>query len=266
MTETSTATGRLPSEEDFAAALDWWREAGVDYDFSDDVTEWLAPLVAAEPARPPSDTPSSPATAAPPPRQAPPPPVENISPVLFGGEEGGWPTDLDGFAQWWLRHPSLEIGGTGPRIAPRGLARAELMIVVDHPEELDQDRLLSGQEGALLAGFLRAAGIAPDKAYFASLLPRFTPAPDWPQIAASGCGAVLAHHIGLVLPEQILFLGRNILPLLGHGVAQDGKTLRCFNHKGRSFPYVEGQGLARMLRSAALRRNLWQSWLDGTDG
>lgn len=266
MTETATATDRLPSEEDFAAALDWWREAGVDCDFHDDLTEWLAAPVSEGPVQAPQPVDPEPAQSAPPARRAPPPPVENSSPVLFGGEEGGWPTDLSAFAQWWLEHPSLETGGSGPRVAPRGIAGAELMVIVAHPEEQDRDVLLSGPEGALLSGFLRAAGIAPDQAYLASLLPRFSAAPYWPQLAQNGCGAVLAHHIGLVAPKRILFLGRNIPPLLGHDMAQDGKTLRQFNHKGRSFPYVEGQGLARMLRSAALRRNLWHSWLDGTDG
>ena len=266
MTETATATGRLPGEEDFAAALDWWREAGVDCDFHDDVTEWLAAPVTEHAPSPQAEAVVAPTPAAPPTRHAPVPPVENTSPVRFGGEEGGWPADLAAFAPWWLGDPSLELGGTGPRIAPRGPEQPELMIVVDHPEEQDREQLLSGPEGDLLTGFLRATGIAPGRAYLATLLPRFTPAPDWAQITASGCGAVLAHHIGLVQPKRILVLGRNIPPLLGHDTAQDGKTLREFNHKGRSFPYVEGRGLARMLRSAASKRDLWRSWLDGTDG
>ncbi|QYU70242.1 hypothetical protein J4558_09040 [Leptolyngbya sp. 15MV] len=28
----------LPQADDFAAALDWWREAGVDHDFADQAT------------------------------------------------------------------------------------------------------------------------------------------------------------------------------------------------------------------------------------
>lgn len=266
MTETATETGRLPDEEDFAAAIDWWREAGVDCDFSDDATDWLAPAPQAAPPASAKAALPDPVAAPPPARTPPPPPVENTSPVQFGGEEATWPGDLAAFTGWWLEEPSLETGGTGPRIAPRGAANPEVMVIVAHPEEQDRDQLLSGMEGRLLAGFLRAAGIAPEQAYLASLLPRFTAAPDWPLLAASGCGAVLAHHISLVQPKRILVLGRNIPPLLGHDTAQEGKSLRCFNHKGRSFPYVESQGLARLLRSAAARRHLWRSWLDGTDG
>lgn len=265
MTETATDMGRLPGEQDFAAALDWWREAGVDCDFADDATDWLAERVA-EPVASRAGEPSAAPPVQAPRAPVPPPPVENASPVRFGGEEHSWPTSLPAFADWWMIEPSLEAGGTGPRVPPRGVAEPDLMVIVAHPEEQDSASLLSDIQGRLLAGFLRAAGIAPERTYVASLLPRFTAAPDWPHLAAIGCGVVLAHHIDLVQPKRILFLGRNIPPLLGHDMAQEGKTLRCFNHKGRSFPCVEGQGLARLLRSAAARRALWQSWLDGTDG
>lgn len=267
MTETATDTGRLPGEADFAAALDWWREAGVDCDFADDATDWLADRVA-EPVASPANAAADPAPVQPSPSRAPttPTPVENASPARFGGEETSWPATLGAIAEWWMAESSLETGGTGPRIPPRGVAEPDLMVIVAHPEEQDSASLLSGMQGRLLAGFFRAAGIAPERAYIASLLPRFTAAPEWPHLGAIGCGAVLAHHIDLVQPKRILFLGRNIPPLLGHDMAQEGKTLRCFNHKGSSFPCVEGQGLARLLRSAAARRALWQSWLDGTDG
>ena len=254
----------LPSREDFAAAIEWWRDSGVDYDFCDDVTDWLAPPPASANEADASLAPE--ALSAPPPIARSPLPVEIASPVRFGGEEPDWPTELAGFADWWLREPSLELGGTGPRIAPRGNAQPRLMVVIAHPEEQDQTELLSGAQGRLLSGILRAAGIAAEQTYVASVLPRFTAAPDWPQIASARAGAVLAHHIGLVQPERILFLGRNIPSLLGHAMAQEGKSLLRFNHKGRSIPYVEGQGLARLLRSAAVRRDFWQSWLDGTDG
>ena len=122
MTETSTTTGRLPAPEDFAAAIDWWREAGVDCDFSDDVTDWLAgpPSASEEQA---ADAVVSPPPAVVEPRTgAGPDPVENPKAVPFEGEEGGWPDRLEAFAPWWLSEPALELGGTGPRIAPRGPA------------------------------------------------------------------------------------------------------------------------------------------------
>ena len=158
--------------------------------------------------------------------------------------------------------------GGQARQAPSGrlLLTPALMVIVAHPEEVDHDTLLSGPEGGLLAGFLRAASIAPDQAYIASVLPRFTAAPDWSQIKTSGAANVLAHHIALAAPQRLLLLGDSIPPLLGHGTAQEGKSLRAFNHKGRDYPYVGAKGLARMLRSAAHRRDLWQGWLDGTDG
>ena len=99
----------------------------------------------------------------------------------------------------------LESGGTGPRIPPRGSACAELMIVVAHPEEQDQDSLLSGTEGRLLSGFLRAAGIAPERTYCASLLPRHAVADE---LAAGTLAAVplaeraLQQHVVLATGSQ----------------------------------------------------------------
>ncbi|WP_324260634.1 hypothetical protein U4960_10750 [Altererythrobacter sp. H2] len=253
---------RLPDRDEFAAALAWWRSAGVDHDFADDATDWLAEPDQPAAAATASVGGSGPASAARPPA----PPVEIRSAPVLGGEQGGWPEDLATFHHWWLTEPLLEAGGTGPRIVPRGAQGAALMVIVAHPEEEDREALLSGPQGRLLTGFLRATGIGAEQAYLASVVPRFTAAPDWASLGASGAGRLLAHHIGLVQPDRIVFLGRNILPLLGHDTAQEGKTLRRFNHKGRNFPFVEGQGLARLLRSAAARRDLWQSWLDGTDG
>lgn len=253
---------RPPAREEIAAAIEWWRDAGVDNLYHDDATAWLAQ---GEPAPAAAPTPAVEPPVAPGPRLAQ-RPVEEIARPPFGGPEQGWPDRLDRFAPWWLAEPALEIGGTGPRIAPRGLAEPPLMVVVAHPEEEDRDTLLSGEQGRLLLGFLRAAGLEAERVYLASLLPRFTAAPDWVAAAMAGAGKVLAHHIGLVSPQRLLILGGNILPLLGNDTAQEGKTSRHFNHKGRSFPFVEGQGPARLLRSAAARRALWHSWLDGTDG
>lgn len=256
-----TDPARLPSSEDFAAAADWWREAGLDHDFACDATDWLAPPPVSDP-----DNDAAAGALPPPLKGAAPAPAEIVSPIRFGGDQAHWPQELSAFAPWWLTDPAVELGGTGPRIAPRGNARPALMVIVAHPEAEDRDTLLSGQEGRLLNGFLRAAAIAPDQIYIASVLPRFAAAPDWPQIKASGAAEVLAHHIALVSPQRLLLLGDSIPPLLGHGTAQEGKSLPAFNHKGREYPYVGAKGLARMLRSAVHRRDLWQSWLDGTDG
>ena len=143
-----------------AAALDWWREAGVDGDLRDEPQRWIAPAIATEPAA--SDAPLAAASAAP---AAPPAPPAVI-------DRSTWPQDLDRFAPWRLSEPWLDEGRTSGRVAPRGAAGAELMILVAEPEREDSDTLLSGPRGRLFAAMLAAMGLEPAAAYVASVLPR----------------------------------------------------------------------------------------------
>lgn len=248
-----------PLSAEFAAAIDWWREAGVDCDFAEDATDWLAPPE--EPAGP--APPVAAKREAEPPRElAPavkPPPRVDV-------DKAAWPGDLAAFRKWWLASDTLDQGGAYPRVAPRGEAGARLMIVVNQPEEGDRDQLLSGPEGGLLQGFLRAAGVPGEATYLASLLPRHDVAPDWDTIRSAGLGELLKHHVGLVAPERILVLGRNIPPLLGHDMAQGPAILPDFNHEGASIPAMTAGGLADMRRSARRRERFWRCWLDWTYG
>lgn len=246
-----------PLADQLAAAFDWWNAAGVDCDFADDATDWLAaPEKEAAPARKEASPPPPPARLAPQTQPAP----------AIGADKAAWPKELAAFREWWLASDTLDAGGAYPRVAPFGPAEAALMIVVNQPEEGDHERLLSGPEGALLQGFLRAAGIASEAVYLAALLPRHDPAPDWPAIRAAGFGELLAHHIGLVAPQRILFLGRNIPPLLGHNMAQGPAVFRDFNQDGRNMPAMGAGGVADMLRSARRRERFWRCWLDWTYG
>lgn len=249
-----------PFPDQLAAAFDWWREAGVDCDFAEDATDWLSPPEdeTAEPSPRPAATPAAVARRPLAPQAEPTPKID--------ADRSAWPTELAAFREWWLVSDTLDRGGTFPRVAPLGPSRPALMIVVNQPEQEDSDRLLSGPEGALLHGFLRAAGVAPDAVYLASLLPRHDPAPDWPAIRAAGLGELLIHHIGLVIPERIVFLGRNIPPLLGHDMTQGPAILRGFNQQGRSIPAMGAGGLADMLRSAKRRERFWRCWVDWTYG
>ena len=241
----------LPQAEDFAAALDWWREAGVDSDFADAATNWLAPPVA------PTEQ-----AAAPVPKRQIAEPAEPAGELPFGGDAQLWPASLDAFRELWLTAPALEDGGIGPRVAPRGRLGADLMVLVAMPEEDDTETLLSGAGGRLITGFLRAAGIDAENVYYASVLPRCTAMPD---LARDGLGQVLRHHAALVGPGRILALGRNILPLLSHEPAQAPAILTQFNHEGRSVPLLEARGPAELLRSARARADLWRRWLEWTD-
>ena len=248
------SAGRNPALEGLAAALDWWREAGVDCDFRDEPRDWLPlreePAVAAEalPMPPQAETKRAPIAEEPP----------------VGGDPASWPQQLDQFSAWWLTEPSLDHGIVMQRLPPRGAAQAKLMVLLDYPEAADRETLLSGPHGTLLGAMLRAFGIAEEQAYIASVLPRHTPLPDWTALAAAGLGKVLAHHVQLVAPQRLLVLGAHISPLLGHDPALSAASLQEFNHGGRSIPLLVAPGLEDLIVRPRRKAALWQRWLDWT--
>lgn len=239
-----------------AAALEWWREAGIDFAYSD---EGESLLDVAEPA-PAGDKPSEM-----PGQTGPALPVAAEPRVQMGGARESWPTDLEQFAGWWLEEKSLAPPGTHPRVPPRGPAGAQLMIVVPEPEEGDSDTLLAGPQGRLLASMLKAMAIPAEEIYLAAALPRHLPLPDWDALGKEGLGEVLAHHISLVAPKRLLVLGSSILPLLGHGAAHAPADLREFNHEGARVPALAGPDLQTLLLRAGERARLWQRWLAWTE-
>ncbi len=249
--------------DQLSAAADWWREAGVDLAFTDEPNSWLAdpaPDAGEQPAsKSAGDNAALAASAARTPAAAPTP-----SQPPIGGDPANWPTDLESFAAWWLAEPSLDEGGSRPRIAPRGQAGARLMILVPAPEAEDTEMLLSGPQGRLLESFLAAADVAADDVYLAAGLPRHMAFADIPEMAQRGLGAITLHHIGLAAPERVLVMGRDVLPLLGHNLAQSPVSLRKINHEGRSIPALQGRSLELMLQRPATRSRFWQNWLDWT--
>ena len=254
MQTTTSSTGRNPALEGLTAALDWWREAGVDCDFRDEPRDWL----------PPRDEPAVAAAAqtSPTPFAAKAAPVAEEPPV--GGDPALWPQRLEDFSGWWLSEPSLDHGIVMQRIAPRGSAGAALMMLVDYPEVSDRETLLSGRLGALLGAMLRAFGITDEQAYIASVLPRHTPLPDWAALKAAGLGKVLAHHIGLAAPQRLLVLGQHISPLLGHDPALSAATLPKFNHAGQTIPLLVAPSLEDLIARPRRKAALWQRWLEWT--
>ena len=264
-----TAQSPLVSAAEIAGALDWWRLAGVEVDALDEASGWLdidtAPPVSEAPA-------AATAKPAPSPQAAQPaPPLRALGVELEGlakvpGDAATWPADLAAFRQWWLEEEKFSPAGAFPRIAPRGAAGSKLMLVVGQPEETDSDTLLSGPLGRVLAGFLRAAGLGEDQVYFASALPRHTLRPDWAEVRTAGYGELLAHHIALVGPEQVIVFGRDVLALFPHTSAQETAILRTFNHDGRSIPLLPARDLANLARRGGFRAQFWQQWLEFTDG
>jgi DNA polymerase len=241
-------TGGKPDlAESIVAALDWWREAGVDGDWLDEPRSWLA-----LPEEPPAAQPQ-PLIKAP----APPPVVAEPLEV---------PGDLAAFRQWWLSEPRLDGGRVADRVAPRGPAGADVMLLVAEPEREDTDSLLSGPQGRLLAAMLAAMGIEPENAYFASALPRHTPHADWPTAARAGIGEALARHIALAAPKRLIVFGNSILPLIGNDPAQSPAVGHEFHREGAHIPMLAARDVAALLERPRWKAGFWRDWLGWTQG
>jgi len=239
--------------DQLAAAQDWWRVAGVDCNFSDEAQSWLT-----EPETPAGERPRPV-----PQQQAPAPPPEPV--IRIGGEIAALPQSLAAFRTFWLEEPSLDAGGSTPRIAPRGPAGAPLMVLVPEPEAKDCETLLSGPQGQLLGAMLAAMGIAGEDCYVASALPRHTPLADWAALQRGGLGDVLQRHIALAAPARLLVFGASILPLLGHDPAQDPQSLREFHQESGSIPLLAARNLAVLSERPGERARFWRRWLDWTE-
>lgn len=238
-------------QQQIAAAFDWWRDAGVDCDFTDDPKCWIVdPAEAAAKAA----APTAPVFI----------PPKIITPEAPKVEAAAIPGDLPAFTQWWLSEPLLDAGRVAGRVPPRGAAQAELMILVPHPEVNDGETLLSGPQGRMLDAIVQAMGIPTGSTYIASALPRHTPHADWDAAAVSGMGVALAHHIKLVSPRRLLVFGPNILPLLSNDLPNYPADLREFNHEGAKFALLVARELGALLDRPRWKAAFWQRWLEWT--
>ncbi len=245
----------LSFAEALSATQQWWMDAGVDLIFEDSPQAWL------------DSSPEEEAVAIAPQASKASPPVEAEPPKpRLGGKPGDWPRDLENFIAWWRSDHSFDTGGIGRRIGPRGPAAPPLMVLVPEPEPEDQEALLSGPQGRLLENMLRAMGIAAQDVYLASALPRRTPMADWAGLADAGLREITLHHIGLVSPERLLVLGRNILPLTDNDPTKNSAILPEVNHEGPSPVVFAGWDLATLLTRAKARSTFWRGWLNWTEG
>lgn len=245
------------------AALQWWQMAGVDCDFADDATDWLGELGAddaspmlAEAGPGTSTDPVADQTAT---GQLPNNQPERVD--LLGNTP---PQDLAAFRQWWLETPGLDAIGPRGRVAPRGPANADLMILTVDPEQRDRDHLLSGPRGQLLSAILAAMGVSEEKTYIASALPRHTPMADTENLAAGGMDAVTLHHIKLASPQRLIALGKGILPLLGQDVGKTESHLREINQNTRKVPILVSEGLDSMMAMPRLKAQFWRRLIEWT--
>lgn len=247
--------------EEVASAMEWWRDAGVDYDFSDDVTAWLSspPAEQEQTASQNAAATRQPGTA----QRAAKPESSAIPETLridfFAGNK---PQTLDEFREFWLTAVGLDAIGPRGRVAPRGQAGADLMVLVVDPEEGDQGTLLSGPLGQLLGNILSAMGSPPEKVYFASALPRHTPMADTASLAASGLDEVVRHHISLAKPQKIIAFGARLTPFIAESLTQPEKSLRKNNYSAALPPILATEGLESLMETPPLKARFWRRWME----
>lgn len=234
--------------EQLAATQDWWRAAGVDFDYLDEAKPWLKAVDEPEDA---AKLLEAPAPAEEP--SEPPPPQIAIADL---------PQDLAAFQTWWSNPASDILGALGQRIAPRGEVGARLMLIVGTPEPGDRDALLQGPQGRLLANILRALGLTPQQAYLASALPGPMAEPDWGDLHRHGLGTILGHHIALARPERVLLLGSALPLLLGHDADAPPESLTDFDTPAGKLPVLTTFAPDRLLGHARQRARLWHRLLD----
>jgi DNA polymerase len=256
-----------------AAALDWWRDAGVDCAFADTPRQWLAdrpdPAAVHQRAATPLPAAFAEAIAA---AAAAPDTSASSEVIRIGGDAASFPQDLAAFDTWWMEEPSLDGGHVEGRVGARGDVDAALMILLSQPEASDAmaGTLLSGPQGALLSAMLAAMGVAQGDVRLAAVLPRHMPQPQWAEMNNNGLGAVIRHHVALARPRRIVAFGGNILPLLGHALPQSPAVLTDVNQKGAgstevlesvTVPIMAMPDLGMLLERPRAKAVFWHHWL-----
>jgi DNA polymerase len=106
-------------------------------------------------------------------------------------------------------------------------------------------------------------GIGEDQAYFASVLPRHVPMPDWKGLGEAGLAEILALHLQLAAPKRLISFGSNIPPLLGHDPTQSAQNLPILNHEGERVATLSERSLDALSRAKA-KAGFWRRWLEWT--
>lgn len=237
--------------------VDWWRLAGVEWDYAETPNDWLAD----DPVTAPRSSvaalgkdPSVRASSAPSPVAA--------KPVAPSTAELALPVDLAAFQQAWQQGALGPDGGDGGYLAPLGTAQPKVMIVTGAPDPDDQATVLSGRAGTLIDNITRAAGFASDAVYRASFFPRVVLDARAAADHVDHWRRVTLHHIALVSPEMLVIAGgETARALLGHDPSQKPPVLHFFNHGDRTIKTVVMRKPGLMLHRIAQEKAMaWQSW------
>jgi DNA polymerase len=207
----NTAAGL--TADDWASALDWWRDAGVDMLVDDAPRDWFA--------APPAPLPASltqPAVAA---------------AAVAATTAAALPLTMAEFATWRLGADAPEAAWSGVSLAASGPVDAKIMVLVDCPDREDGDAgaLLSGIPGRLFDRMLAAIGLSRETVHVAAVCARRPAAGRMAREIEARLGEVARHHVALVAPERLMLLGdATARAVLGAERLAARGGLRPFNH------------------------------------
>ncbi|HXG99796.1 MAG TPA: uracil-DNA glycosylase [Sphingomicrobium sp.] len=162
-----------------AKLLGWWIDAGVDVAVGEEPRDWRMLATASV---------ASAATAA---------PVEV-------------PADLFAFRKWLETASGLPLDrGGARRVLPVGAEHAPIMLLADFPgrQEAGEGRPVSGDSWTLASRMLTAIGIAPERAYLATLACFHAPGSKLDGGDLERCAAMARDHVRLAKPERLLLFG-----------------------------------------------------------
>ncbi len=244
------------TRERLESLLAWWELAGVDLDYVTDAAAWLDQDMAEENVAPDDNAPGNM-----PPGSAPATEIlaaEKAVPVRFPAP----PATHDAFLHYWASESALALpSGTGRRVAPRGRTQPQLMVIADMPDTDDLHALFTGAAGTLIRNILRAADIAEDTVYFASLLPEHSLEMRLDPDLLLAYRELMGHHIGLVAPQNVILLGN--LPnsaLTGNDLPKNRLSLRFINHDTGKISAASSFHPRTLLQHTGLKAKAWQDW------
>ena len=238
------------------SVIDWWQLAGVGWDYSETLNDWLAddppPSVAGRAA------PQTPAAAAAAPRLQ----ATEPSPAHTPMPQIGLPDDLPEFQQMWRAGALGEDSGSGPWIVPAGPINPRIMVITGSPEPGDTATVLSGKTGQLLDNIVRSCGMDVANVYRASFYPRVVLDGRAAALHMAQWRRIALHHIGLVNPAMLVVAGDDTArALMGHDLSQKPPVLHFLNHGHHTIKMVVTRKIALMLnRMAEEKAMAWQSW------
>ncbi len=169
-----------PAAIDAATAtslLGWWIDAGVDVAVSESPRDWRRAVQA-------------PVAAAAPPTEA--------------------PADLFAFRAWLETATGLPLDrGGARRVLPVGAEHAPIMLLADFPgeQEASEGRPLAGDSWTLATRMLAAVGLAPERAYLATLACFHAPGTKLGAVELERCAGLARDHVRLARPERLLLFG-----------------------------------------------------------